>query len=291
MAHDSTQNADARFRELARELGVVSFTCTGEYGPFEGAVDDEVVHGTYFREGAWSPGILDLLEHRFFADGIGTFIDIGANIGLVSIPVAERCKVACLAFEPEPLNFSLLQRNIGAHGLASRIEAFHVALFSRKCQLQLECTPSNSGDNRLKPGGDPASSGKTFVAADRLDALIDPERLAHPIVVKMDTQGAEVRVLKGAEKVLPHVDYLISEYWPRGLWLMGDDPAGFQALVKAFAFGSVLTQDDSPLVLGDTKSAVFDRLSWIPADGSDDGFFDIILSRHPELPGGVNVPI
>lgn len=283
------QRSIAQFRELARQLDVVSFACNGQYGVFEGAIDDEVVHGTYFREGIWSQAMLDLLVHGLFGRGSGTFIDIGANIGLVSIPVVEKSGIACLAFEPEPFNYELLNRNIVAHGLESKIAAFNVALYSEKGQIQLQRDPANSGDNRLISEKSPAKaidSGTRAICvnADRLDALIHPEQLTHPIVIKMDTQGAEARVLEGAQHVLPHVDYLISEYWPRGLWLMGDTPERFQTLVKDFIFGAILDQNNSTVALDDATE-MFRRLSWIPADGSDDGFFDIILAKHPTMPG------
>lgn len=287
MKNDRQNTMISEFRERARQLEVVSFACNGEYGVFEGAIDDEVVHGTYLREGIWAPAMLDLLVHGLFAQGSGTLIDIGANIGLVSIPVVEKSGVACLAFEPEPFNFTLLKHNILAHGLESKIAANNVALYSEKGQIQLQRDPSNSGDNRLirDTNATKAANRETrtiTVDADRLDALIDPERLAHPVVVKMDTQGAEVRVLEGARQILPHVDYLISEYWPRGLWLMGDTPQRFQNLVDDFAYGAILDQTDSTVNLNNAEE-MFQRLSWIPADGSDDGFFDVILAKHPTL--------
>ena len=91
-----------------------SIRSDGEYGIFEGSIHDEVVHGHYRREGTWSPEIQALLADQLFPEGRGTFLDIGANIGLVSIPLAERRRVRCLAFEPEPRNFQWLERNIAS---------------------------------------------------------------------------------------------------------------------------------------------------------------------------------
>ena len=45
-----------------------SICSDGEYGVFEGSVDDEVVHGHYRREGTWSPEIQELLEEAGFSE-------------------------------------------------------------------------------------------------------------------------------------------------------------------------------------------------------------------------------
>ena len=60
-----------------------SIRSDGEYGVFEGSIHDEVVHGHYRREGTWSPEIQALLANQLFPEGRGTFLDVGANIGLV----------------------------------------------------------------------------------------------------------------------------------------------------------------------------------------------------------------
>ena len=280
---------EARFRKLAFNLGVTSFCCHGELGTFEGSVDDLVVHGSYLREGTWSASMLELLQDGLFPNGEGTFLDVGANIGLVSIPLAEKRNVSCLAFEPEPTNFSLLESNILRHGVDSLIKAFNVALYSEETEIRLERSPSNSGDNRLKPGQSPRSEGigedlGVQVTALPLDSLVDPESLPRPIVMKMDTQGAEVRVLEGAQRVLSKVDYLISEYWPRGLLMMGDSAERFWTLIKEFPFGAVLSQTSSEVSLQAVEE-MSERLRWVPTDGSDDGFFDILVTRHHTLPG------
>lgn len=288
MSKRLTEEDEARFRELGRRLGVVSVSCRGELGLFEGSIDDEVVHGSYLRTGRWSAGMLHLLLRHLFPEGRGTFLDIGANIGLVSIPVAEQRGVSCLAFEPEPLNFSMLKRNVSGHGLDDKIETFNVALYSEDTRIRLGRSSFNSGDNRLQPDATDVSRGElggrcVEVEAARLDTLVDPARLERPIVVKMDTQGAEVRVLEGATRLLPEVDFLISEYWPRGLRSMGDSAERFWKLVKDFPFGAVLDQAEGEVALESVDQTCW-RLAWVPTDGSDDGFFDIIAARHAAWP-------
>jgi FkbM family methyltransferase len=258
----------------------------GVYGPFEGSMHDEVVHGHYRREGTWSPEIQALLADQLFPDGKGTFLDIGANIGLVSIPLAERRRVRCLAFEPEPRNFRWLERNIALHGVGSLFTTFNLALHSETTRLALELSSSNFGDHRVR-GAEPGESGSgrpsIEVPAARLDDLVRTGDLPHPIVAKLDTQGAEVRVLRGAERCLPHIDHLICEYWPYGLRRVGDRAEDLIDLFRSFPYGVILRLDELPERLPPVDRLCA-RLDWLPTDGSDQGFFDVLLARCPELP-------
>jgi len=283
----------ALFRWLASEIGVTAISCDGDYGSFEGSIDDEVVHGHYLRHGSWSPGHQELLFGRLFPEGRGSFLDVGANIGLVSIPLAERRGVRCLAFEPEPRNFRLLRRNIEAHGLAARIEAFNLALYSEKTTLSFELSPTNSGDHRVRSAAPAegaseaeAESSRQLiqVPAERLDELVRAGELERPIVVKVDTQGCEVRVLRGAERLLESVDYLLCEYWPYGLWRMGDTPEALDEILRRFACGAVLMDQDAPEPLGPVDS-LFARLKPLVDNGGVAAFADVLVTPHPDYPG------
>ena len=245
-----------------------SICSDGEYGRFEGSIHDEAVHGHYRREGTWSPEIQDLLMHRLFPEGRGTFLDIGANIGLVSIPLAERRRVRCLAFEPEPCNFQWLERNIALHEVGSLFTTFNLALHSEETRLAFELSPSNSGDHRVR--GAALSEGKAErnlieVPAGRLDDLVRVEDLPRPIVAKLDTQGAEVRILRGAEGSLPHIDHLICEFWPYGLRRMGDSAAELIECFRGFSYGTILRLDEVPKRLP-SIDRLCARLEWLPID-------------------------
>jgi FkbM family methyltransferase len=263
-----------------------SILSDGSYGPFEGSIDDEVVHGHYRREGTWAPELLQLLVDGLFPAGRGTFLDVGANIGLVSIPLVERRGVRCLAFEPEPQNHRWLQRNIARHGLESLFETFEVALHSENQTLCLELSATNFGDHRLRGEVDEetrSTRASILVPARRLDDLVCLAELPCPIVAKLDTQGAEVRVLRGASRSLPLIDHLICEYWPYGLHRMGDSAQMLGEILKAFPFGAVLSAGSLPRQLTGTHE-LLQGLSWIPTDGSDRGFYDLLLSRSQRLP-------
>jgi FkbM family methyltransferase len=264
-----------------------SILSDGEYGVFEGSIHDEVVHGHYQREGTWSPEIQALLADQLFPEGRGTFLDIGANIGLVSIPLAERRRVRCLAFEPEPRNFRWLERNIALHEVSSFFTTFNLALHSEETRLSFELSSSNFGDHRVRGAGlaeGEAERRLIEVPAGRLDDLVRVEDLPRPIVAKLDTQGAELRVLRGAERSLPYIDHLICEFWPHGLRRIGDSAKQLIELFRDFSYGTILRLDELPERLPPVERLCA-RLNWLPSDGSDQGFFDVLVARHAELPG------
>jgi FkbM family methyltransferase len=259
----------------------------GEYGTFEGAGVDRVVMGEYRTLGSWAKGVVSLVVDRLFGEGPGTFIDVGANIGLVVVPVVERTGSLGIAFEPEPRNFGFLTRNVARHGLAERIECQPLACYSECTSLRLSLSSDNLGDHRLQPkaasAGGASERVEIEVPTTRLDDALRGRELPHPIVVKLDAQGSEVRVLEGARETLARADYVISEYWFAGLIAHGDSPERFAQIMRDFQFGAVLHVLPLPEPLHSTDY-VFDQLSWIKQDGSDPGFFDLLFSRHWHLP-------
>jgi FkbM family methyltransferase len=255
---------------------------SGAYGIFEGDASDEVVFGTYRTTGAWSPLLVTLLCEHLLRRGPGTLLDVGANIGLVTIPVVERTFAVAVAFEPEPGNHGLLTRNILRHGLRDRVETHALALAAQAGRATLAMCEYNSGDHRLVFESEPAPRRLLSVEVATLDAVLAGRALERPVVMKIDTQGAEVRVLLGAEKTLHDVDYLVVEYWPAGLLRMGNTAEQLQALLLRFPYGAFLNQDMLPDRLV-PSAALLSALSWIATDGSDEGFVDLLFAKCAEL--------
>ena len=92
-------------------------------------------------------------------------------------------------------------------------------------------------------------------------------------------------MLCGAERSLPHVDHLICEFWPHGLRRMGDSPEDLIEIFRGFSHGTILKLDELSEQLP-SVDRLCARLDWLTTDDSDQGFFDILVTRHPRLPGG-----
>jgi FkbM family methyltransferase len=270
-----------------------SIVASGHYGEFEGSPRDRVVMDEYRRLGHWAPELVTLIVERLFARGPGTFIDVGANIGLVCVPVIERTGAQAVCFEPEPENYGYLQRNVARHGLSQRIACHALACHGQSGQMRLALSQDNLGDHRLQPtAADSHVSGESdarhtiLVPVEPLDSMLAGVPLPAPVVIKVDAQGSEVGVFDGAVETLERADFVISEYWPRGIVAHGNDADAFRAHMLRFPFGAVLHVLPLPEPLH-SSAYVFEQLSWIKQDGTDPGFFDMLFSRHRTLPGVV----
>jgi FkbM family methyltransferase len=257
-------------------------SATGEFGAFEGPASDSVVLPRYAAERTWSRALVALLASRLQAGG--TLIDAGAHVGLISIAVAARSAARCIAFEPAPDNALCLARNVARHGLDARIEQHALALSDHEGTLRFGLSPDNGGDHHALGAGAVLAPGwrEQAVACARLDHVLGARELERPALLKLDTQGSEVRILRGAQHVLEQVDVLVLEYWPAGLARLGDRAAMLGPLLSRFAWAAVLPQDARGFSLA-PRADVLRSLAWIAEDGSDQGFFDLIFTARPEL--------
>lgn len=151
-----------------------------------------------------------------------TFIDIGANIGVLCIPVVARglCKAAA-AIEPTPSTCRVLRANIALNGLQDKISVVEAALSDRKGVAEFELSRENSGDNRLSVVAETNifnedQRPKISVPMERFDDLFANLDM-NDVVVWMDVQGFEGFVLAGASRILENRTPLVVEFWPYGM--------------------------------------------------------------------------
>ncbi len=248
-------NAYELVQALGRRCGITDIRVLGDYGLIEGALADTAVLATYARTRRWAAGHNRIIEFFFAAQDGGTYIDIGANIGLTTIPIARHVGVACKAFEPEPENFRHLTRNLRHNCNAGNVEAFNLALFDRHGTIAFELADDNLGDHRIHLADDDGSFGEArrrviTVPTERLDDVLNVANLAQPVVVKIDTQGAECQVLEGGRTVLDASALVAFEFWPYGMARMASDAEALIRFVTTrFSAGAVLAGDvDEPPV-------------------------------------------
>lgn len=170
-------------------------------------------------------------------DRKGVLIDVGANIGTVCVPLqARRAFARTLAFEPEPRNFALLQRNLEQNGVASLVQAFPLALSNTDGDAALWRSSFNYGDHRLTANQLTVDHGSSITVSVRtLDRVlneqgIDPDDVG---LLWIDTQGLEFHILQGAQSLTGIGTPLLIEYWPEVLAAAGTDPEALLALLRA----------------------------------------------------------
>jgi FkbM family methyltransferase len=148
-----------------------------------------------------------------------TFVDVGANIGWYSLLAAGLVGPTgrVVAVEPNPANVALLEAGAKDNGLTN-ITALTMAVADAPGVLALETDGSNG---RIIPvPGPPAQPVRAsyVVAAQSLDSVLAQCQVSRVHLVKLDVEGAEPLVLKGAQQVLARDQpVLVSEFYPLAL--------------------------------------------------------------------------
>ncbi|MEW5755446.1 MAG: FkbM family methyltransferase [Pseudomonadota bacterium] len=142
-----------------------------------------------------------------FDSASGVMVDVGAHIGVYSCVLCRYFK-RVIAFEPNPRVFMLLQYNcFNLHNVDFR----QVALADSQSTEYLGVDRCNTGHAELG-GGNTSNFSEMdvyFVPTDTLDAQL--VSLDIPVrFIKIDVEGEECRVIRGAEKILKRDRPIIS---------------------------------------------------------------------------------
>jgi len=124
-------------------------------------------------------------------------IDVGANIGfftrLFARSVSQGGKV--IAIEPETTNFSRLTAMLAREGLSSTVETLQAVAAEKSGTLKLKINPQHPADHKISDEGTP-------VKAVSLDDLLAGNHWPPVSLIKIDVQGAEAMVLRGAGEII-----------------------------------------------------------------------------------------
>jgi FkbM family methyltransferase len=176
--------------------------------------------------------------------GQGTLLDIGANIGVISIEMLKTGEVSnAVMVEPEPTNDAMLEENVRKNGLQSRVYSQRLAVGDAESRLVFEVSGLNSGDHRVRVSAHPSaqeayreSDRKTIeVQSTTLDALVElvpTEFKKQWAVLWVDVQGFEQHVYGGARRLLSTGIPVVSELWPYGLERAGNSITSFCSLAS-----------------------------------------------------------
>jgi len=134
--------------------------------------------------------------------GTKNILDIGANIGWYTSRFAKRMPEARIfAFEPMPVSFAYLQRNIAVNGLGARVTAFNYGLSNACGSVEFFISPAQGTNASLKNVAAASDAVSVMGLTLTLDQWVANFRIV-PHFIKCDVEGAEFLVFQGASKTL-----------------------------------------------------------------------------------------
>ncbi|MEA5581127.1 FkbM family methyltransferase [Nodularia harveyana UHCC-0300] len=159
---------------------------------------NSIIYQKYLTEGVYEKEnikiIINLLSDNSF------YFDIGANIGLMAIPILKKvdsCTV--VSFEPSPNSVSYLKRTLKGSLFTNRWFLIEKAVGAEMGELEFCFSFKNLGayDGFRNTNRMPIT-GKTTVPVTTIDLEWKNREKPKVSVIKIDVEGAEMEVLKGA---------------------------------------------------------------------------------------------
>lgn len=163
--------------------------------------DESIMKMLVTSGGHYEMETMDLIARLVKRDSV--CLDIGANIGVMSLAMSALVPQGkVFAFEALPQNFAHLQHNLSINGIAN-VEPLNVAIYDKNGTLSFDYVAEFAGGSfASETGVHDHRSQHTEVTCVTLDDWVTQNSLGKLDFVKMDIEGAEVRALAGAQKML-----------------------------------------------------------------------------------------
>lgn len=146
-------------------------------------------------------GLHEYVDMRFVLDTLkpgDLFVDIGANVGSYTVLASKVCGARTIAVEPDPDSARALRRNIQVNAIGDMVRVVESALGATEGKVCF--TVGLDTVNRVAR---PSDTETRQVDLRTLDAILDGKV---PKILKIDVEGFEAEVFKGAERTLSHPD-------------------------------------------------------------------------------------
>lgn len=177
---------------------VLTLPCKGVLQGYQMKIDWQ--RHRSFVYGTWETEVVNAMQELVQP---GTcVVDIGAHIGFYTLVLSKFVGPSgrVLAFEPLPGNFSVLSENIRLNHL-HQAEAVPKAVLDRSCELSADMFDDGPLPGSV-PFSTPRSSTQPHVSAVALDDFLENESAPPVKFMKVDVEGAESLVLKGASRTI-----------------------------------------------------------------------------------------
>jgi FkbM family methyltransferase len=162
-------------------------------GPLEGR-KWKASSGIRFIKGTYEPKNVDAIQKTVQPDDVA--YDVGAHVGYFSVLMGDIVGSSgkVIAFEPRGLNLAYLQKHVSVNN-CQNIEIVSKALGDHSGHAKLE-TRTGSGTGYV------SETGNEEIEITSIDELVGSGALPAPTFLKIDVEGGEMAVLRGARNVI-----------------------------------------------------------------------------------------
>lgn len=161
-------------------------------------------------------------------------IDVGANLGSYSLIAASKVSNGkVFAFEPSKVAYKRLLENITLNNMNNKIKTFRVVVSDKEGNLDFnDLSRPEVSHVSYSP-----SQGSTRIRSVTLDEFVRRQKIKKIRLIKVDVEGYEYRVLKGASEILRKgiVDFLLIEINRDSLLYNIDSTATFK-FIKSLGY-------------------------------------------------------
>ncbi|MCZ7470055.1 FkbM family methyltransferase [Agrobacterium sp. O3.4] len=171
--------------------------------------DLEVAH---FRNG-YEPDILFCIDRFVPHDGV--YVDIGANWGYFPVYLSTRPGFSgqCVAIEPAPRASRDLQQIVSSLDIDDRVSTHSVAVSDSSGKVRIS-DELWTGNNSISGVVEDASPASAEVDCTTLDILLQDGEISRIDLIKIDVEGVEDAVLRGAKDTIKKFEpVIIFENW------------------------------------------------------------------------------
>ncbi|SRR5258708_1896226 len=191
----------------------------GKYGLYYRIIPNSALEYHIVQFGIFNDWIAIHLSDLLSKDSV--VLDIGANVGLLTLPFSKQVPQGKIyAFEPDNVARESLEENIRLNKLINVI-VFPFALqddVARK-SITFYKRETKDADGLTNKGLSSIEAIEKFtietvrVPATTVDAIISNQKINHIDFIKIDVEGAEVKVLKGARNTIKkYMPIILYEY-------------------------------------------------------------------------------